>query len=389
MDETSGHTILAGKFKQRFGADPQIYGAPGRVNLIGDHTDYNDGLVLPAAIEFACYAAVSLRTDHQLVLFSENLGETVSVALGKPIEPSSKWADYPLGVFLQLQAAGFALNGANLYVSSEVPIGAGLSSSAALEVSTAYALLDLFGYRAEPMQVAKLCQKAENKFVGANCGIMDQFISCHGCRNSALLLDCRSLESRVIPIPNSLCIVICNTMVEHKLVAEQNEYNTRRAECEEAIRLLAQAMPRLRALRDLTLSDLEAHRTLLPATLYRRCRHVVTENRRVEQMAGALLGRDLGRVRDLMSESHGSLRDDYEVSCPELDLLVALAEHHEGVHGARMTGAGFGGCTVNLVERSYVEQFCERIRERYAAQTGRMPEIYVCKAAGGAGRVFF
>ena len=379
--------VLIAKFKQRFGNEPQIYCAPGRVNLIGDHTDYNEGFVLPAAIDFSCYAAISARPDDHLMLFSENLGETIAVSLGKPIEPASKWTDYPLGVFLQLQAVGFALGGANLCISSEVPIGAGLSSSAALEVSAAYALLGAFGHRADPLQIAKLCQKAENDFVGAKCGIMDQFIACRGLAEHALLLDCRSLQFEAIRIPDSLRIVICNTMVEHKLVAEQNEYNTRRAECEEATRLLAQHIPHARALRDLSLSDLENHRSLLPSLLYKRCRHVVTENQRVEQMAGALQRNDLKQMRKLMAESHHSLRDDYEVSCRELDLLVALAEQQRGVYGARMTGAGFGGCTVNLVEETHVKEFHRRVAEQYLAKTGHAPEIYVCKAVGGAARV--
>src|SRR5690348_6523026 len=379
--------ILAAKFKKQFGAAPQIYRAPGPVNLIGDHTDYSEGFVLPAAIDFSCYAAISARTDKQLVLFSENLGETITVPLDNPIKPSSKWTDYPLGVFLQLQNAGFTLSGANLYISSEVPIGAGLSSSAALEVSAAYALLGAFGHKADPLQVAKLCQKAENEFVGAKCGIMDQFVACYGLAEHALLLDCRSLQFRAIRIPDSLRIVICNTTVEHRLVAEQNDYNTRRAECGEAVHLLAQTVPQTHSLRDLSLSELENHRNLLPGVLYKRCRHVVTENQRVEQMADALPRNDLKQVRKLMFDSHRSLRDDYEVSCPELDLMVALAEQQRGVHGARMTGAGFGGCTVNLVEETHVEAFRRRIAEQYSAKTGHTPEIYVCKAVAGAARV--
>ena len=380
-------TALAAKFKKRFGNEPQIHRAPGRVNLIGDHTDYNEGFVLPAAIDFFCYAAISAGRDDRFALFSENLGEAIPISLGKPIEPSSTWSDYPLGVFLQLRNAGFALGGANLYISSDVPIGAGLSSSAALEVSTAYALLGAFGHTADPLQVAQLSQEAENDFVRAKCGIMDQFVACHGLAEHALLLDCRSLKFHAVAIPNSLSIVICNTMVEHKLAAERNEYNKRRAECEEAIRLLAQAMPQIRALRDLSAADLERNRALLPGAVYKRCRHVATENQRTEQLAEALRRNDLKRISELMAESHRSLRDDYEVSCPELDLMVALAEQQRGVHGARMTGAGFGGCTVNLVQETHVEEFRRRVAEQYLARTGRSPEIYVCKAVGGAARV--
>lgn len=380
-------TALFAKFKRLFGDEPQIHRAPGRVNLIGDHTDYNEGFVLPAAIDFSCYAAVSARSDNQFVLFSENLGEAFTISLGKPTEPSSTWSDYALGVFLQLQNAGFALGGANLYIRSDVPIGAGLSSSAALEVSTACALLGAFGHKADPLQVAKLCQRAENEFVGAKCGIMDQFVACHGLAEHALLLDCRSLRFHAVAIPNSLSMVICNTMVEHKLAAERNEYNKRRAECEEAIRVLAQAMPQIRALRDLSPADLERNRALLSGAIYKRCRHVVTENRRAEQMAEALQRHDLKQISELMAESHHSLRDDYEVSCAELDLMVDIAEQQRGVHGARMTGAGFGGCTVNLVEETHAEKFRRNVAEQYLARTGWSPEIYVCKAAGGAARV--
>lgn len=380
-------TALAAKFKKRFGAAPQIYRAPGRVNLIGDHTDYNQGFVLPAAIEFSCYAAISRSSNHQMTLFSENLEDTLSISINEqPIARSGQWSDYAAGVFLQIQNAGYPLGGANLYICSEVPIGAGLSSSAAFEVSTACALLGIFGHKAEPSQIAKLCQKAENEFVGAQCGIMDQFVACNGLRDHALLLDCRSLKFQAVPIPNYLRIVICNTMVEHKLAAEHNEYNRRRAECEEAVRLLAQAMPQVRTLRDLSLADLDQHRGLLTGKLYKRCRHVVSENGRVEQMADALQRNDMKQSRELMAESHRSLRDDYEVSCAELDLLVSVAEQQKGVHGARMTGAGFGGCTVNLVEGIYVEEFRRRVAEQYLAQTGRHSEIYVCKAAAGAGR---
>ena len=381
--------VLAAEFKERFGNEPQIYRAPGRVNLIGDHTDYNEGFVLPAAIDFFCYAGVSARSDKQFVVFSENVGETITLSLEKPAESSSTWGDYPLGVFLQLQNAGFALGDANLYIRSEVPMGAGLSSSAALEVSTAYALLGAFGHTIDPLQVTKLCQKAENDFVGAKCGIMDQFVACHGLAEHALLLDCRSLEFHAIPIPNSLRIVICNTVVEHKLAAERNEYNLRRAQCEEVIHLLTQAMPHIRALRDVSLADLERHRSLLPVpgAGYKRCRHVVTENQRVEQMAEALQRNDLKRVGELMADSHSSLRDDYEVSCAELDLMVDIAKQQRGVHGARMTGAGFGGCTVNLVEENHVEKFRRNVAEEYLVRTGRNPEIYVCKAVDGARRV--
>lgn len=288
---------------------------------------------------------------------------------------------------MQLLESGYPPRGTNLYFSSDVPIGAGLSSSAALEVSTAYALLGICGHKIDPLATAKLCQKAENEFVGAKCGIMDQFVSCHGRAHHALLLDCRSLEYQLVRIPDSLRIVVCNTMVKHELGNEENQYNLRRAQCEEGMRNLSQALPHIRALRDVSIRELETHRNLLTGTLYERCRHVVTENVRVPRMADALEGGDLKAVAELMAESHRSLRDDYEVSSPELDLMVELAMSQAGIHGARMTGAGFGGCTVNLVEEKRVERFRAHVSAAYSARTGKVPEIYVCDAADGASRI--
>jgi len=379
---------LQQQFKARFGAEAQIYCAPGRVNLIGEHTDYNDGFVLPAAIDLSCLAAVSLRNDSKLALFSEQMQEVVTVETqSSRLMPLRNWTDYVDGVVVQLRESGYFLGGANLYFSSEVPIGAGLSSSAALEVSAAYALLGICGHKTDPLVIAKLCQKAENEFVGAKCGIMDQFVCCHGRAHHALLLDCRSLEYRPVRLPDALRIVICNTMVKHELGHKENQYNLRRAQCEESVGKLSQALPSIRALREVSIRELQTHRNLLNETLYKRCRHVVTENARVPRMAAALENGDLKAIAELMAESHRSLREDYEVSCPELDLMVDLAERQKGIHGARMTGAGFGGCTVNLVEGKCVEQFRTRVSAAYSAQTGKVPEIYVCQAAGGAAHV--
>jgi galactokinase len=380
--------ILAAEFKARFSSWPQLYRAPGRVNLIGDHTDYNDGFVLPAAIEFSCYAAASRRADDEFVIFSQNLHQTVTLQSG-PVgrESFPQWSRYPVGVIQQLQNSGVLLGGANILVSGDVPMGAGLSSSAAIEVSCAYALLGLSGGEIEPTRVALLCHKAENDFVGARSGIMDQFASCHGRAHHALFLDCRSLKYETIPIPHHIRLVICNTMVQRELASTASQYNARRGECEEGVRNLAASLPNVRALRDVSLADLEKHRDQLPPVVYKRCRHVITENDRVVQMASALEKNKTPQLSELMAESHRSLRDDYEVSCPELDLMVGLAVQQEGVYGARMTGAGFGGCTVNLVEVGSVEQFQTRVAAAYSAATGRRPEIYVCEASEGAERV--
>ncbi|HTT40553.1 MAG TPA: galactokinase, partial [Burkholderiales bacterium] len=315
---------LQAEFTAMFGGAAAVYRAPGRVNLIGEHTDYNEGFVLPAAIDLACWAAASRRGDDRLVLYSSNFGESVECDLGdQGLSPSGKWSDYPLGVARELQRSGYRLRGANLYVRGEVPLGAGLSSSAAIEVCVGYVLLHLSGHPIDRARLALLCQRAENEFVGMRCGIMDQFIACHGQAGHAVLLDCRSLDHRAVRIPDPMQLVICNTMVKHALAT--GEYNTRRAQCEEGVRLLAQALPHVRALRDVTEAELEQHRGRLPETIYKRCRHVVTENERVHKLASALQSGEENAAGELMAESHRSLRDDYEVSCAELDLMVDLA----------------------------------------------------------------
>lgn len=383
MNVTSG---LDAKFRELFGPPAVLYRAPGRVNLIGEHTDYNDGFVLPVAIGFSCWAETSSRDDEKLVIYSQAHNETVETPLdASTLRASRKWSDYPFGIAWVLQTAGYALRGANLAVSGDIPLGAGLSSSAAFEIAVASCLLDLSGHTIDRTKLAQLAQRAENEFVGARCGIMDQFICCHGRAGHALLLDCRSLEHRLVPLPDDLRLVVCNTMVTHE--HGQGEYNVRRRECEEGVRLLSTVLPGIRALRDVSLRDLDKHADLLPDVIYRRCRHVISENERVERAAAALDRGESAALRDLMAESHRSLRDDYEVSCAELDLMVELANRREGICGARMTGGGFGGCTVNLVRRSDAEAFGSSIARDYHAATGRQPEIYICDSSQGVERV--
>jgi len=375
---------LAERFASNFEASPRICRAPGRVNLIGEHTDYNEGFVMPAAVEFYTWVAASARPDRRLVVRSENFAEQVEASLDD-LQPSAchHWSDYVLGVARMLEQSSSRLPGANLLIYGDVPQGAGLSSSASLEVAVASALVEISGHTANSnsKDLALLCQRAENEFVGARCGIMDQFIAAHGQRSHALLLDCRSLESRSLPLPNQARLVVCNTMVRHSVAA--GEYNTRRAECEEGVRLLAKTRPNIRALRDAVLSDLTDSGTALPPVIMKRCRHVISENERVTKAAGALQAGDLSEFGRLMNQSHASLRDDYEVSCRELDLMVALASRADGVCGARMTGGGFGGCTVNLVRSDSVEAFRETIARGYREATGTVPDIYVCSAADG------
>ena len=374
--------VLA-KFKSRFGFAAAVYRAPGRVNLIGEHTDYNGGFVLPAAIGFSCWVAIAAREDRKLVVHSENFADTYEGSLDD-LRPraTNTWADYPLGAAWALQQAGYRLRGANLYIFGDVPLGAGLSSSAAIEVATAYALLGASKLPIDRTKLALLCQRAENEFVGARTGIMDEFVSCHGRAGHALLLDCRSLDFRLLPLPPNMNLVICNTMVKHE--HSGSGYNTRREECEEAVRRLAKVLPGVTTLRDVTFAQLQQHRERLTDTLFRRSRHVITENERVRQTAEALEKGNVSALRGLLMESHKSLRDDYEVSCRELDVMVEIASRRAGVYGARMTGGGFGGCTVNLVDATAALEFKRRISAEYARTTGRQPDIYICEASQGA-----
>jgi galactokinase len=378
--------MLRQRFERMYGTRARIFRAPARVNLIGEHTDYNDGFVMPAAIGLYTWAAVAPRDDRKLHIYSRQFGEDVELdleALAGP--PRHHWSDYVRGVAAVLQAAGYRLRGADLILHGEVPLGAGLSSSAALEVSFALALADVAGLEVPRMDLARLCQRAENEYSGARCGIMDQFTSCFGQADHALLLDCRSLAYVPVLLPRDVRLVLCNTMVRHEIAG--GEYNRRRSACEQGVAGLRQFLPHIRALRDVTAQELAAHRNALGETVYRRCRHVVTENERVLKAAAALANHDLARFGQLMYESHHSLDTDYEVSCEELNLMVDLARGAEGVFGARMTGGGFGGCTVNLVRDDAVAQFESHISAGYQKATGQAPAVYVCAAAEGAGPV--
>src|SRR5215216_5392168 len=342
----------------------RLFRAPGRVNLIGEHTDYNDGFVMPVALGFSTWAKVSPREDRRLQICSENYSDEVEVDLDdQHIAPRRRWSDYPVGVAVMLERAGYRLKGARIELRGEVPIGSGLSSSAAIEVATACALVANSGLHIDERELARLCQRAENEFVGARVGIMDQFISLFGQAHKALLLDCRSLEFRLLPFPDNVRLIICNTMVKHELAS--SAYNERREQCEAGVKYLARFYSHVTALRDVTLEQLEQHRDGLPEVVYRRCRHVITENARVLAAGEALEQGDLKRFGELMAESHVSLRDDYEVSAKELDLMVELAQKVDGVYGARMTGGGFGGSTVNLVATDRVGQFKQSVAEEY------------------------
>jgi galactokinase len=394
-------TALRKEFLDHFAAAPAFYHAPGRVNLIGEHTDYNAGFVMPVAIQFYTTVAIAPRADRKLRVHSTNFAETVEADLPDPNEPiprrsgqRAQWIDYVLGVARALEQHGIPLTGADLLIHGEVPLGAGLSSSAALEVAVALALTTQAGHTLDKVTLAKIGQQAENEYVGMRCGIMDQFAAANGRAGHALKIDCRSLEHELVPLdPHTtganvaVQLVICNTMVRHRLAG--GEYNRRREECERGVRSLQQVLPGIQALRDVSIIQLERHATLLDPVVFRRCRHIITENARVLAAAAALKAGALETVGLLMRESHTSMRDDYEISCHELDLMVCLAELADGVYGARMTGGGFGGCTVNLVRADKVMPFRAMIAARYAAATGHTPEIYVCEAADGAAPVQF
>jgi len=381
-------------FRSHFGGEPEVtVQAPGRVNLIGEHTDYNDGFVFPMAIERRVLICGRARSDRHLVMHQPAMGQHASAeALLDGIEKDDfhLWANYILGVARELLNLGCEICGADLTIDGTVPIGAGLSSSAALEVAAATFFEALCGLEIEPEQVALLCQRAENDFVGVNCGIMDQFVSKLGKKGHALMLDCRSLEYRHAPLDDpALHVIVADTGVTRGLV--ESAYNTRRAECETGAQCAGRLLGKpVKALRDVSVDELAHIQGELPEPISRRCRHVVTENERVLETAGALEAGDLTRVGTLLNESHASLRDEYEVSCEELNLMTDLLRTQDGMLGARMTGAGFGGCAAGLVhglDEAEAKALCERVAVRYAERTGLEPNIFTTQAAAGAGAV--
>lgn len=379
-------------FKSRYGAAPEyVIRAPGRVNLIGEHTDYNDGFVLPVAIDREMVIAASPKADREdrevRVWSCEYEAEDV-FSLGQLARSETRpWVDYLRGMLSIWQACAFKLRGFDAVIAGDVPQGAGLSSSAAYEVAVGTFLNEMMATGISPKQLALLAQKAENRFIGVQCGIMDQFISAMGRPDAALLIDCRSLASRPVPLrlaEQGLVIVITHSGVRRGLV--DSAYNERRAQCEEAVQLLAKSLHRddVKALRDISWDDFEAHQAGLPAVVAQRARHVVSENERVLQAVECLGRGDLTAFGKLMNASHASLRDDFEVSCPELDVLVAQTQAFEGVVGARMTGAGFGGCTVTLMPSNRVEAYRSHVLPAYQRETGQEATAWVCVATQGA-----
>lgn len=377
-------------YRETFGRMPaHIARAPGRVNLLGEHVDYNDGLVLPAAIDRATYVAFSSAETRHSTLVAADFdqrtsfsAETVPTKTQIDSSPLPEWGLYPAGVMWALMRESLPVPAMNAVFASDVPRGSGLSSSASVEMAFMIAWQTLGNWTLPAMQRALLGQKAENQYVGVNCGIMDQFASACGMENKLLLLDCRSLDWKPIPLPDDVSIVIADTTVRRKLTS--GEYNQRRAACEEAVRLLQQDLPGIRSLRDVRVEEFDRLATKLPDEMEKRARHVVEEIGRSKQAEALLEAGDVQNFGRLMNECHVSLRDLYEVSCPELNIMVSIAQSLEGCYGARLTGAGFGGCTVNLVARESAGEFAQSLAKLYELETGLRPEIHITRTSTGA-----
>jgi galactokinase len=372
-------------FLGRFPAakEPLVYRAPGRVNLIGEHTDYNLGFVLPIALDLACYVAIAPAAHGQLRVYSRDMTREfcIPVADLANVQPSGKWTDYVLGVAHELSRAGVPLAPSDLYIASEVPAGSGLSSSAALEVATAVALLG--AHKMRPLDIALLCQRAESQFVGMPCGIMDQYASVFGHDRAALQIDCRSLTHEYVLLPENVTILAVNSLVKHELGV--SAYRERVAECQAAVTAIQEFEPSIKSLRDVSLQLFERLQDSIPLVPRRRARHIVSDIQRVVDFAAAARAQNLREMGRLFIASHRSMQYDYEISCAEIDFLVDTAVKLPGVYGARMTGGGFGGCTVNLVAPEAVDAFRVTLADAYRQRYGKMPLFYLCRPAAGAG----
>jgi galactokinase len=375
---------LAEAFYSRYQKPARIFYAPGRVNLIGEHTDYNDGFVMPFALDRGTCVAGARREDRRMRVHSNTLNATAEFDLDNP-GPLKRgiWVDYVEGMARALELSGARLSGTDLLIDSSLPTGAGLSSSAALEISTGKALAALSGHALGGMDLVKLAHRTEHEYVGTQSGIMDQYIATFGKRGHCLLIDCRSLDSKAIPLETTdIALIVIDTAIKHDLAS--TAYNQRREECAEGVRLLAVRFPDVQALRDVSLAKLQQGAMLLPPVIFQRCRHVVSEIQRTLDAADALLRRDFIRVGALMFKSHRSLQYDYQVTIPELDFLVDMAEHTDGVLGSRMTGGGFGGCTITLVRREAVDAFVAAAQLGYKKQFDVTPRVMEAKPSEGS-----
>jgi len=374
-------------FQEHFRTDttPAVYRAPGRVNLIGEHTDYNLGYVFPIALEMACYVAIAPANHEKLRVYSCDMNEEFALEAAKlpQATPTHKWHDYVVGVGRELVSAGVTIQSADLCIKSMVPAGSGLSSSASLEISTALALL---GDRPmKPLEIALLGQRAESGFVGMPCGIMDQYASVFGQAGAAIQIDCRSQNHQYVELPQNVSILAVNSMVKHELGT--SAYRERVAECQAAVAAIRKIEPEVHSLRDVPLATFERIQEKVPVTPRKRARHVISETQRVLDFAAAARANDLPEMGRLFIESHRSMQHDYEITCEEIDFLVDRAIKLPGVYGARMTGGGFGGCTVNLVAPERVADFREALVKTYQERFHIIPAFYDCKPAAGAGRI--
>ncbi|HEV7700985.1 MAG TPA: galactokinase [Pyrinomonadaceae bacterium] len=370
-------------FERRFGSRPTVFSAPGRVNLIGEHTDYNEGFVLPFAIDKRTFVAAVGRTDDVFNVYTLTLDKGDQFRLDEASIPRHEdWTLYVRGMVSVLRRDGAAVAGADILIDSEIPFGAGLSSSAALEVGIGYALAELSGSTIDRRHLAFAGQNVEHEFIGVRSGIMDQFASALGRNGNAVLIDCRNLTTEYVPLElGSAIFAICDSGVKHSLAS--SAYNQRREECERGVELLAGKIPGVTSLRDVTLEMLQEFEHVLPALIRRRCTHVITENKRTIDMAATLRVQDLDRAGKMMYSSHESLSDDYEVSCPELDLLVDTARRIPGVYGARMTGGGFGGCTINLLDAAAFDEFKRLVTGAYRREFARDTAIFTVSPSSG------
>ena len=370
------------KFKEVFHVDPVIIRSPGRVNLIGEHTDYDYGFVLPAAIDKAIYFAISSRSDNLCKLFASDMNESFEFAIDKIIYSEKGWPNYLMGVVDQLKKGGYKFSGFNCVFGGDIPIGAGLSSSAAVEAGLAFALNHLYNLEIDKLSLVKIAQKAENEFVGVNCGIMDQYINIFGERGEVLRIDCRSLEIEYFPFDyNNISIVLFNSNVSHSLAS--SEYNQRRKECSAGVGIIKSEIPQIESLRDVSIGLLKEFKNKIEPVVYKRCKYVVEENSRLLKACDALKIHDLKTFGSLMSQTHEGLSKDYEVSCEELDYLVELTKENPKVYGSRMMGGGFGGCTINLIENDVIEEVSKYATEKYKQKFNLDVNIYVTKISSG------
>ncbi len=368
---------ILSKFKELFQETPRIFRAPGRINLIGEHTDYNDGFVLPAAIDKEIYFAIAANGTSTCNLYAFDLDEQFSFDLNKISKnDETQWANYLMGIVDVLQKNNHNIEGFDCVFGGNIPIGAGISSSAAIESGLIFALNTIYKLELDRKTMALYGQQAENDFVGVKCGIMDQYASLHGEKNKLIKLDCRTLKHKMINFNlRDYRIVLVDTGVKHNLAA--SEYNNRRKECEEGVRIIKEAYPRVKKLRDVTLDMLKEHRYTMDSDIFKRCQYVIEENIRVDSAAKALQGDYFTGLSQLMYKAHSGLKVKYEVSCDELDFLVDTARNMSGVKGARLMGGGFGGCTINLVWKDMIPEFKELITKHYSKKFGKEPQFHV------------